>query len=174
MKKINNYFLQSKKISSIDDYIIEKLKLNKSSRSDEFEQGDFIVRLGVINYTDGRSNKLMVDYYYFYDYDEKGRVTFTNTKNSSIPNRYSYEHDKFINSNGYHEYKGGYDGYDPGSFSSNICYIDNETAKDILSKVKKNKSVLKDIFDKSDNIDWNDLDIIGDIDYILDKLYDRL
>lgn len=31
MKKINNYFLQSKKISSIDDYIVEKLKLNKDT-----------------------------------------------------------------------------------------------------------------------------------------------
>ena len=62
--------------------------------------------------------------------------------------------DKFINSNGYQEYKGG---IDSGSFSANVCYIDSETAKDILSKVKKNKSVLKDIFDKSDNIDWNEL-----------------
>ena len=52
MKKINNY-------------IIEKLKLNKSSKSDDFEQKDFIVRLGVINYTDGRIGKIMVDYYYF-------------------------------------------------------------------------------------------------------------
>lgn len=158
MKKINNY-------------IIEKLKLNKSSKSDDFEQRDFIVRLGVINYTDGRIDKIMVDYYYFYDYDEKGRVRFTDTKNSSNPNRYSYEHDKFINSNGYQEYKGD---SDSGSFSANVCYIDSETAKDILSKLKKNKSVLKDIFDKSDNIDWNDLRIEGDIDYILDKLYDRL
>lgn len=159
MKKINNY-------------IIEKLKLNKSSKSDDFEQRDFIVRLGVINYTDGRIDKIMVDYYYFYDYDEKGRVRFTDTKNSSNPNRYSYEHDKFINSNGYLEYKGGYN-Y-PESFSANICYIDSETTKDILPKVKKNKSVLKDIFDKSDNIDWSDLLIEGDIDYILDKLYNRL
>lgn len=156
---------------NINKYIIEKLKLNKSSKSDDFEQGDFIVRLGVINYTDGRSDKIMVDYYYFYDYDEKGRVRFTETKNSSNANRYSYEYDKFINSNGYQEYKGG---YDPGSFLANICYIDSETAKDILPKVKKNKAVLKDIFDKSDNIDWNDLYIEGDIDYILDKLYNRL
>jgi hypothetical protein len=158
MKKINNY-------------IIEKLKLNKSSKPDEFEQRDFIVRLGVINYTDRRIDKIMVDYYYFYEYDEKGRVRFTETKNSSNPNRYSYEHDKFINSNGYHEYKGG---IDSGSFSANVCYIDSETAKDILPKLKKNKSVLKNIFDKSDNIDWNDLLIEGDIDYILDKLHNRL
>lgn len=115
----------------------------------------------------------MVDYYYFYNYDENDMVRFTDTKNSSNTNRYSYEHDKFINSNGYLEYKGGYN-Y-PESFLANICYIDSETAKDILLKVKKNKSVLKDIFDKSDdNIDWNDLLIEGDIDYILDKLYDRL
>ena len=157
-------------MKNINKYIIEKLKLNKSSRPDEFEQGDFIVRLGVINHTDGRIDKLMVDYYYFYDYDEKGKVRFTDTKNSSNLNRYSYEHDKFINSNGYQEYKGGY----LESFSANICYIDSETAKDILPKVKKNKSVLKYIFDKSDNIDWNDLLIEGDIDYILDKLHNRL
>ena len=34
MRKINNYFLQSKKISSIDDYIVEKLKLNKDTKSE--------------------------------------------------------------------------------------------------------------------------------------------
>lgn len=158
-------------MKKINKYITEKLKLNKSSRPNEFEQGDLIVRLGVINYTNGRIDKLMVDYYYFYDYDENDMVRFTDTKNSSNTNRYSYEHDKFINSNGYREYKGG---IDSGNFSANVCYIDSETAKDILSKLKKNKSVLKDIFDKSDNIDWNDLRIEGDIDYILDKLYNRL
>jgi len=154
MKKINNY-------------IIEKLKLNSSTKKDEFKRGDLIVRLGVINYfKEVPDDKLMVDYFFFYDYDETGRLIFLHTPNDPKPDKYNYEHKIFINSNGNHECKGESE----STFTSNTCYLDIETAQDVLPEIRTNKSYLSNVFDKNDDINWNKLRIDGNIDYIINKV----
>lgn len=152
-------------MKQLDSYIIEKLHLNKNINTSpvDFKKGEPIIRIGIFSYNGRTIDELEINdpvrsiIYYYYDTQDNGEIRFTYTPNDRDDiDRYSYERDMFINSNGYYEFLGSI-GSDQDKWTAKIIYLNKEEGinfiKDIALDFYHQKNKIYQYFDKSDSFD---------------------
>lgn len=147
-------------MNDLKEYIIEKLKIDKDTKIyDSFKEGDLIVRVAIYNISGKSSDEMEIfnsgrsdDLYYFYDFDDNDIIRFIHNfdirgDGKKHPDRYDYESDRFINSNGHYEY------YSKGRpFKSTSIYLNKKDGIEFIEDLISNKvNVIKKYFDKSDS-----------------------
>jgi len=139
-------------MKQLNNYIIEKLHLNKDIEKIDhtsFKQGDIIFHFFIYltKSTIEINKKYSLQLFKFHHYDENDRICFIDNR-EQITDKYSWENNKFINSNGYIEYK------DNETYYS--IYLNKDDSLELLQNIIDEKEslskIVSDYFDENDKI----------------------
>lgn len=152
-------------MKNLNNYITEKLKLNKDTQSDVvFKNGDPIVRVAINHfYENDNADELVVNL--INDYSEPTLLSFIkfahdeqiifSRSDSKNTDSFSYEKNGFINSNGYYEYHSE----NKGTWFCWSVYLDLNGGISFLEELIKHNgrpAILYPYFDENDNLN-NDI-----------------
>lgn len=149
-------------MNNISTYIIEKLKLNKDTKTEDinFKKGDPIVRVAinhyyendnvdelVVNLMNGYGEPILLSFIKF----AHGKQIIFSRSDSKNTDSFSYEKNGFINSNGYYEYHSE----NSGSWFCWSIYLDLNSGISFLEELIKHDgkvAILSPYFDEDDNL----------------------